>query len=484
MPSLPPDSAPAARRSTWLALAGIATASFLGCIDFTIVNTALPSIQAELGAGLAQLQWVMSAFVMALTSSTIAAGQLADRHGRARVMQASMAVFALSSLGAGLSGSLAALIGWRILQGAACAGLYTASAALVSEMFTAHERGKALGLLFSVNGIGLAVGPALGGLLAGSLGWRWVFFINLPLILASFILCGRRLPALASPACPPPLASARFDWMGMALWCAVLPCSLLLINTGTRGGWLSFPALALLLACLLLGLALWRTERRAAAPLLHLSLFLRPRFLIAAAASATLACFYCVAFFLMPLYLSDLRHQDSIMTGWLLLPATALMALSSPLAGRLSDRRGTGLPMRAGCLLLLASALMQTTFGAQTSWLWVLLAFSFLGMGWACLLGPSMNAALAAFPQALAATALGMAATAHNLGGALGLALATALYDAVAALRPGAPDAAFLLGYRAVMALLAGLCLATFLLLRHAQARRSGQSQRPAGSGR
>ncbi|CAM4070278.1 DHA2 family efflux MFS transporter permease subunit [Kerstersia similis] len=456
------DSPMATRRSAWFALGGVAIASFLGCIDFTIVNTALPAIQTELGADLARLQWVMTAFVMALSSCTIAIGQLADCYGRARIMQASMAVFALASLGAGLSHDLAALIAWRILQGAACAGLYTASAALVAEMFAAQERGKALGLLFSANGVGLAVGPVLGGLLAGTLGWRWIFFLNLPLILASFMLCWRRLPAPA----PGTSTGIHFDWAGTVLWLALLPGCLLLLSDGSRWGWLSARSLSLTGSCLLLGLALWRTERHAAAPLLRFALFLRPRFLSAAVATAALACFYCVAFFLMPLYLSELRHQDSIMTGWLLLPTTALMALTSPLVGRISDQRGTGPVMGAGFLALLLSALIQATFGPDTRWAWVLLAFASLGIGWACLLGPSMNAALAALPGHLAGTALGMAATLHNLGGALGLALATALYDARASSPHPTPEAAFLAGYHAVMLMLAGISLAALLLLR------------------
>lgn len=447
-------------RQRWLAMAGIAIASFLGCIDFTIVNTAVPAIQSALLADIAHVQWIVTAFVVALSSCTIAVGQLADRYGRREVMFASMALFALASLGAGLASSLGWLIAWRAVQGMACAGLYTASAALVAAMFPEAQRGKALGLLFSINGLGLALGPVAGGLLVEAWGWRAIFLVNVPLIAASFALCMGRLAVAAAPA-----ARERFDWLGAVLLLAVLPGALAALIYGGDWGWASPATLGLLAVAVLAGAALVVVERRASAPLLRWPLFVQPRFVVAACATAALAFFYCVAFFLMPLYLGELRGQDSAATGWLLLPTTAVMALVSPLAGRGCDRWGTGPVMSAGFAALLVSALMQSVFDASTSWPWVLAAFGFMGLGWGCVLGPSMTAALTALPQSLAGTALGMATTLHNVGGALGLALGTVLY------RLAAQGGGFIAGYQQVMLLLAAVCvaaLATLLLGRRA----------------
>lgn len=447
-------------RQRWLAMAGIAIASFLGCIDFTIVNTAVPAIQSALQADIAQVQWIVTAFVVALSSCTIAVGQLADRYGRREVMFASMALFALASLGAGLASSLGWLIAWRAVQGMACAGLYTASAALVAAMFPEAQRGKALGLLFSINGLGLALGPVAGGLLVEAWGWRAIFLVNVPLIAASFALCMGRLAVAAAPA-----AREGFDWLGAVLLLAVLPGALAALIHGGDWGWASPATLGLLAVAALAGAALVVVERRAPAPLLRWALFVQPRFIVAACATAALAFFYCVAFFLMPLYLGELRGQDSAATGWLLLPTTAVMALVSPLAGRGCDRWGTGPVMSAGFVALLVSSLMQSVFDASTSWPWVLAAFGFMGLGWGCVLGPSMTAALTALPQALAGTALGMATTLHNVGGALGLAIGTVLY------RLAAQGGGFIAGYQQVMLLLAAVCvaaLATLLLGRRA----------------
>lgn len=463
-----------AERSRRLAMAGIAMASFLGCIDFTIVNTAIPHIQADLGLGIEQVQWVITAFVMALSSCTIAVGLWADRHGMRRAMRVSMVVFGLASLGAGLSTGLTALVGWRLLQGMATAGLYTASAGLVASMFPDNRRGKALGLLFSVNGLGLALGPVVGGLLVELLDWRWIFLLNVPLIGASLALCAGRLAADSRP----PVAG-RFDWPAAALLLAALPCWLGVVIHGADWGWASRHTLGLLAAALGLSGALVVVERRTAAPLLHIALFMQPRFLVAAGATAALAFFYCAAFFLMPLYLGELRLLDSASTGWLLLPTTASMALASPWAGRGCDRVGCGPVMLAGFTALLASALMQSAFTASTSWLWVVAAFACMGVGWGSVLGPSITAALSALPRDLSGMALGMATTLHNLGGAVGLALATALYTGVSA-RAGTtpPDGAFVAGYQAVMLLLAAVCLAAIAML--ALSERHRWSRRPA----
>ncbi len=268
-------------------------------------------------ADIAQVQWTVTAFVAALSVCTIAVGHLADRHGRREAMFAGMELFADASLGAGLASNLTWLVLWRAVQGVACAGLHTVSAAVAAAMFPEQQRGRALGLLFSINGLGLAFGLVAGGLLVEAWGWRAIFLLNVPLIAAGFALCLGRLPASPTNA-----------------------------------------------------------AQRSAAPALRWSLFAQPRFAVAACATAALALFYCVAFFLMPLYLGELRAQGSATTGWLLLPTTALMALVSALAGRGCDRIGCGRAMMVGFIALLVSALMQAMFNAGTPWPWVLAAFA------------------------------------------------------------------------------------------------------------
>ena len=439
-------------RRRWLALAGIAIASFLGCIDFTIVNTAMPAIQHSLQADVEQAQWIVTIFVMALSACMVAAGRLADLLGRRRLLYAGMLVFGAASLGAGLAQSMAALIACRLLQGVACAALYTTSAAIVAHAFPDSERGRALGLLFAANGLGLAIGPVAGGLLVASLGWRSVFLLNVPLIALAFLLCLGRVDASRG-------VRARFDVAGFVLLAVALPCLLLAIAQGGAWGWWSSLTLGTAGAGLALLLVFVLVERKVVSPLLQPGLFVNGRFLLAALANFSLAFFYCAAFFLLPLYLSEVRGQGSAAIGWLLLPVTAVMACVSPLAGRAADRHGTAPLLVTGFAFLALSAAMQASFTSDSGWTWVIAALAVMGIGWGCILGPATVAALACVPPALASVAMGASWTLHNLGAALGLTIASMVFQAAG----GA--AHFQAGFRAALWLLCGLSLLTLALL-------------------
>lgn len=453
-----PDD-PRTVRSRRLALAGVAIASFLGCIDFTIVNTAVPAIQRELSVNVDQSRWIVSAFVMALSGCMVAAGRLADLYGRRRVMHLGILAFAIGSLGAGLAQHIGSLVAWRILQGMACAVLYTASAAIVSHAFPVHERGRAIGLLFSANGFGLAVGPVIGGLLVSAVGWRWVFLLNVPLALISLALCKGHVQESRAAD------HEAFDLPGLLLLISALPLLLLALGFGQDWGWTSWRTLGAGGAgSLLLGL-LVAFERRTAFPLIRFDLFVRRDFLVAGLASAALAFFYCAAFFLMPLYLHTARGQGDAAIGWLLLPTTAVMAAASPLAGRWADRSGPSKPLLWGFLALALSAFTQAHLGASTTWTVVLTAFCLMGLGWGLILGPSTVAALAAVPAQLSGVATGAAWTLHNFGGALGLTLATSIFATSSQVPHQTGSAAFLTGFVAAMWALVIVTLSTAGLL-------------------
>ncbi|MBB5610785.1 MULTISPECIES: DHA2 family efflux MFS transporter permease subunit [unclassified Janthinobacterium] len=441
-------------RRRWLALAGIAIASFLGCIDFTIVNTAIPAIQGQLSASVDQVQWVVTVFVMALSACMVAAGRLADLLGRRRLLYLGMLVFGLASLGAGLASSIAILIAWRLVQGVACAALYTTSAAIVAHAFPESERGRALGLLFAANGLGLAVGPVAGGLLVASLGWRSVFLLNVPLIVIAFMLCLGRVAESRGEE-----GRQRFDAAGFVLLALALPCLLLAIGQGGSWGWTSLATVGTAGLALVLLLAFVWVERMVAVPLLQMTLFANGRFLLASLANFSLAFFYCAAFFLLPLYLGEVRGQGSSQIGWLLLPITAVMALVSPQAGRAADRFGTAPLLAAGFVFLTLSAAMQAAFVQDSSWTWVVVALACMGIGWGCILGPATVAALASVPPQLAGVAMGAAWTLHNVGAALGLTIATVVFQAAGG------KTAFLLGFQAAFWLLLMLSLLTLACL-------------------
>lgn len=446
----------AQQQRKWWALLGVSIASFLGCVDFTIVNTALPALQADLGASVDSLQWVINGFILTLSSFMVLVGRLADLHGRKRVLFIGLSVFGLASLAAGLATQIDTLIGARVIQGLACAVLYTASGAIVSSTFDSAEQGKAFGVLFGVNGVGLAVGPVLGGLITSGFGWQWIFLINVPFVLLSLGICSFSVKESRSAE-----AGARLDGWGALLLLIGLPSLVLVIVQGGAWGWDSRLTLSLIALALLALVAFLAVEKRVAAPIIDLKLFANRRFVAGVAASFGLALFYCVAFFVMPLYLAQIRGESVQASGLLLLPTTLGVALLSPLVGRLVDRKGPALLIKTGLLLFVLSALLQAGFDRQTSLAYLLGAFVIMGLGWASILGPSTVLGISSVPQEVGSVAMGSLMTLHNVGGGVGLAVGVGLFHYFSATPLDDAQGAFLNGYRGVMLFLA---LATLLV--------------------
>lgn len=450
----------AQQQRKWWALLGVSIASFLGCVDFTIVNTALPALQADLNASVDSLQWVINGFILALSSFMVLVGRLADLHGRKRVLFIGLSVFGLASLAAGLASGIDLLIAARILQGAACAVLYTASGAIVANTFDSAEQGKAFGILFGVNGVGLAVGPVLGGLITSAFGWQWIFLINVPFVLLSLGISSFSVTESRSQE-----EGARLDWLGAALLLIGLPSLVLVIVQGAAWGWSSPLTLGLVALAVVALAAFVGVEKRVAAPIIDLQLFANRRFVAGVVASFSLAVFYCVAFFVMPLYLALVRGESVQASGLLLLPTTLGVAVLSPVVGRLVDRKGPALLIKAGLLLFLLSALLQAGFDRQTSLGYLLVAFVVMGLGWASILGPSTVLGISSVPQNVSSVAMGSLMTLHNIGGGLGLAVGVGLYHAFSGQSPDDVQGAFIHGYRAVMLFLAVVVLAGWALV-------------------
>ncbi len=418
---------PHSQNRKWWALIAVSIASFLGCIDFTIVNTALPAIQQSLQVEFRELQWVVNAFILALSSTLVLVGRLADIFGRLKVLSIGLILFGVASLLAGLTTDLNSLIAARVLQGIGCAVLYTASAAIVANAFEPSEQGKAFGILFGANGIGLAVGPVAGGLITATWGWQWIFLINVPFIILSLVLSWKNVTESRVEN------NQGIDWIGAILLLIALPSLILAIVQGSDWGW-SSPVTLAVLALAVLSLAIFvAVELTVTSPILDLRLFLNSRFVASAVASSGLAIFYCAAFFVMPLYLSIVRHDDINTIGWLLLPTTLGVAFLSPVVGRLVDKKGPSFLFKSGLVLFGVSALIQTTFSASTPVWTLLLAFVIFGVAWAAVLGPSTVQAISSVPQESSSVAVGTLTTLHNIGGCVGLAVGVLVYRYFAA---------------------------------------------------
>ena len=407
----------------WLALLGLSLSSFLGCVDFTIVNTALPAIQSSLGATINQLQWIINIFMLTLTALMVVVGRLADIYGRRLVLYVGMAFFAVSSLGAGLASNIYYLIFFRLLQGIGISILYTIPIAIISDLFPENQRGKATGILIGANGFGLAIGPVIGGFIVSILSWRWIFMINLPIVLFSFLCCFKTVRESKSKE-----HGNKIDWYGFLLLIITLPAFILALVQGNVWGWDSGTIIFLFTITFIGCLLFYFVEKKAESPIIHFKFFTNQIFAAAIFANFALAFFYTVDFFLMPLYLHNIHLQTAYQIGLTILPATALVALLSPLVGYAVDKVGAKKVLLVGFISFTISALLQTYFSAQTSTAFIIFAFIFLGIGWACILSPSIVAALSSVPESISGVAIGTLGTLHNLGGAIGLAIGTVIY--------------------------------------------------------
>ncbi|HZU60396.1 MAG TPA: MFS transporter, partial [Solirubrobacteraceae bacterium] len=249
----------------WWTLTAVSVATFMLLLDITVVNTALPSIAKDLHASFNDLQWVIDAYTLALAAIVLTAGSIADRVGRRAVFSAGLALFALASLVAGLAPSAMLLNAARAVEGIGGAAMFAVSLALVAQEFPAgRDRGTAMGIYGATIGMSVAVGPLVGGAITDALGWRWVFFINVPVGLAALAITHLKVRESRDPN------ATRIDWLGLGTLSSGLFLLVLALLRGNDAGWGSVQILSELVGAALLLTAFIVVELRVAEPMLPL----------------------------------------------------------------------------------------------------------------------------------------------------------------------------------------------------------------------
>lgn len=437
-----------AARYRYAGLTGICIASFLGCIDLTVVNTVLPAIGRELSAGLRDTQWITSVFMIALSAFMVPAGTVADKYGRKKLLLIGLTLFGTASAAIGLTSNFVVLTLFRFIQGVGCAVLYTSSGAIISYMFTEQEQGKALGILFAVNGLGLAIGPVVGGFFSGLINWRYAFLMNIPFIVISIYLCLRYLPEQKSSR------PQRLDIIGSLLLITFLinVVGLLSIQITAK------TTAAILLFTFLSGTLFIVHELRTKHPIVEFHFFKNKRFAAGLTATFLLAFYYCVILLSLPMFVADFAGMTDAETGLLLLPATITFALASAWTGNRSKRHSSEIFIIGGLILFITSgAGLGVAMSGSNIWLFVTPLLLF-GAGWGAILGPSTLVALQALPPERAAVAMGTSWTLHNVGGACGIAFAVYVIARHPGSSAGYPMLMYLLS--AIAAISAAVCIA------------------------
>jgi EmrB/QacA subfamily drug resistance transporter len=406
----------------WWTLAAVSFGLFMIMLDNTVVNVALPAIQRDLGAGLSELEWIVSGYALTFAALMLTGGKLADLLGRRRVFVGGLAVFAGSSLACALAPSAGFLIGARIVQGAGAALMNPATLSIISATFPPRERGSAIGIWAGVSALALAIGPLVGGLLTEHVGWSSIFYLNVPIgivaIAASFLLIdeskdtteGRR------PDVPGQLASA----VGLfALTYALIEANTYGWGSGRIAGALALAAAALLAFVLL--------ERHQRAPMLDLGLFRNGTFAGANVVLLLVALAMFGVFFFLSLYMQNILGYSPVEAGAAFLPMTGLVIVVAPLAGRLSDRVGSRWLLTGGMALLALQLLYFSRLGVNEGF-WSLVPGMLLGgLGMPAVMAPASAAALSGVPVDKAGVGSAVLNSSRQLGGSIGVALMGAI---------------------------------------------------------
>ena len=438
----------------WSALALIVTAQFMVILDVAIVNVALPAIKHELGFSESSLQWVISAYAIFFGGALLLGGRLSDMLGRRRVFAGGLLLFAASSLLCGLAWSEGSLIGFRAAQGLSGALLAPAALALLMTTFAeGRERNLALGIYGAASGSGAAAGVLLGGVLTSYLSWSWIFFVNVPVGIAAALLTPMLLRESRVE-----LGHRHFDLGGAATATSGLMLLVYALTRAATDGWSAPSTLGLLAASVaLIGLFLW-IEARSPWPLLPLRLF---RMRTLAAANLSIALIGAVAFsefFLLTLYLQQVLGYSAMQSGAAFLGFAGTVVVVSNFSQVVVSRLGVRATLTTGFLLSAISVASLTRLPVQGHYFWDLFpAFVLGGAGMALSFVPVTIAGLTGVSPADAGVASGLINTSRQIGGAIGIASATAIASAATGSRTDV--AALDHGFRTSLAVLGGLLL-------------------------
>ncbi|MCT9108556.1 MFS transporter [Streptomyces mirabilis] len=425
-------------RRRWTVLAVCCLSMFLVGLDTTIVNVGLPAIGHGLGIGTRSLEWTVDAYTLVLASLLISSGALADRFGRRRVFQVGLVVFGAASLVCAIAPSVGVLIAARAVQGIGASMLSpVALAIVVNAMPDPRERAQAIGVWASVFGLSMAAGPVTGGALIAGFGWRSVFWINAPVIVAALVLSALFVPESRAPR------AQRLDLPGQALLTVVIGVSVGVLIEGPRIGWASLPALVAYAIAAVAAVGFVSVESRRSEPLMDLRLYRHPVFSSAVLGAVAVFVALNVTLLLNTLYLQHARGWTPLAAGVATLPMAVGATVCAPLSGRLVGRTGPRLPLVLAGGFITVGGLCLVGLDQHTSVLLLLSAYLLIGVGFGFANAPITNTAVSGLPSTRAGVAGAITSTARQLGSALGIAIAGGLVAGTApaglarASRPG-----------------------------------------------
>ncbi len=365
---------PALERKWWTLIA-VCTATFMLLLDITVVNVALPDIQRSLHASFSDLQWVIDAYSLTLAAFLLTAGVVGDMVGRRGVFASGLAVFTASSLVCGLSTSSLMLNLARAAQGVGGAIMFATSLALIAAAFQGRERGTAFGIYGAVIGAAVAVGPLIGGAITSGIGWRWIFFVNVPVGVVAIGLTLTQVAAAEQPN------HRRIDWIGFVSFSSSLFLLVLALVRGNDDGWGSSQIVGGLVGAVVLLAVFLVAEWRQSEPMLDLSLFRRPAMVGASVVAFTLSSSIFAMFLYLTLFMQDDLGFGPFAAGLRFLPITLLSFFAAPIAGKLSVRIQSRYLLGSGLLLVAVGLFLMSRIHTASGWTVLVPGFIVTGIG-------------------------------------------------------------------------------------------------------
>ncbi|WP_248924679.1 MFS transporter [Paenibacillus hamazuiensis] len=407
----------------WVVLANVSLGTFMSTLDGSIANVALPTMANELRVPIHWVQWVLTAYLLTICATLPIMGKISDLVGRSKVYNYGFILFAIGSAFCGMSHTLGLLIASRIVQAIGAACLMSNSQAIVADVFSQGDRGRALGIVGTVVSLGSLTGPGIGGILVDRFGWPTIFWINIPIGIIGFVAGWFLLPKDKAREQREP-----FDFTGSALFIAGMIGFLYTVSNGQDLGWSSPAVLTGLLGsvALLAGFYLWET--RVKHPMLDFSLYrIRPF----AIGNVTALLSFVAMFFtnvMMPFYMQDVLGFTPERTGYTMMMYPLTMAVIAPFSGWLSDKIGSNALTTAGLIVNAAGFALLNSLSAQES-AWVVGAhLAVFGLGSGLFQSPNNSSIMGSVPRPKLGTAGGLNALVRNIGMVLGISFSVSVY--------------------------------------------------------
>jgi EmrB/QacA subfamily drug resistance transporter len=400
----------------WWTLIAVCVATFMLLLDITVVNVALPDIQSSLHSSFSDIQWVIDAYSLTLAAFLLTAGVIGDMFGRREVFAIGLGLFSVASLACGLSTTSLMLNVARAAQGVGGAIMFATALALIAGAFSGKERGTAFGIYGAVLGGAVAVGPLVGGAITSGIGWRWIFFVNVPIGVLAIVVTLTKIQESKDPN------TRRVDWIGVVSFSGALFMLILALIRGNDDGWSSSLIVGLLAAAVVLLTIFLVAEWRQSDPMLDLTLFKRPAMTGVSLAAMTLSASIFALFLYLTLYIQQDLGFGPLAAGVRFLPLTVLAFVVAPIAGKLTVRIQTRYLLGSGLLVIAIGCLAMTTTHASSTWTVLLPGFILTGIGIGTVNPVLASSAISVVPPERSGMASGANSTFRQVGIATGIA--------------------------------------------------------------